>query len=152
MAWSALEQSLALHFATITMGGKGGADGNTFYIALESFDAVLTTRNKRQIFLTACRRRFEEPLIKQIDKLLEKVERVAARRNRVIHGRWRVSPDYPEALVYEKHIGSGELELYDVPGLQAIHAAIANMQTEVGHFFISAVMPQLGKTSRMDHF
>jgi hypothetical protein len=145
MAWSFLEQVLALHFASVVMGAKGGSDGNIYQIALEAFDANTTISQRKEMFLVAARRRFDEPVVEGLAKILGKTVDLARRRNRVIHGRWRVSPEHPKSLLYERRIGEGKLpEIYGPAQLSSILSAILKHYEEFNAFFFQELLPRLG--------
>ena len=153
MSWSFFEQVLALHFATLVMGGKGGADGRTYEIALESFDASQSVSQKRDLFLIAARRRFDEPTIAMLQTHLNKIVDLAVRRNRVIHGRWRLAPEYPNALLCDRRIGqpSTEPDVYDPARLDAVLAAILKAYDEFNRFCLAELFPLMSgmRTTRI---
>lgn len=148
MAWSYLEQVLALHFATVATGAKGGLDGYIYQIALESFDASKTMSNRKDLFLIAARRRFDESTVGQVDALLNTIGALAAKRNQVIHGRWRVAEEYPKALLYERRIGSSSTNpvVYDVARLNALLSAIVGVVDQLNLLFFNTLLPALGNS------
>jgi hypothetical protein len=137
-----------LHFASVVMGGKGGADGRIYNIALETFDATPSIAPKREVFLIAARRRFDEETIMELDKFLKKVTDLATRRNRVIHGRWRVAPEFPESLLCEHRIGepSTSPDLYDPARLNAVLSAILKLYDDFNHYCLSKLFPLMVNT------
>ncbi len=148
MTWSYIEQVLALHYSTLVMGAKGGTDAYIYQIALETFDAGTSISHKKELFLIAARRRFDKGTVERIDTVLSKIVSLATKRNAVIHGRWRVSPDYPDALLHERRIGlsSKSVDIYDQPRLISILSAMLKAQGQLDSLFFSVLLPLLGNS------
>jgi hypothetical protein len=145
MAWSSVEQTLALYFS-LFVNGMGGWSGVEHTIALEAFDSVDSFRQKQELLLVAARRRFNGELVDELDRLLKKrIWKAGTRRNSIIHGRWFISDRYPDALIHVKRIGSdmSDAKIYGPRELTVILESINAAHGELDALFRAKLQPEL---------
>lgn len=146
--WSGAESMLASHYAQLVVGAgyqsvpihPGG------WIAMESFDTIISFGQRTTMLMTAARRRglFTEDELDELADALSKLQK--ASKNRVIaaHGRWYICDTIPDALVWMS--GSGAIQdayVYDEPCLTALLQKIGERSLSLQMLFFKTFTPKL---------
>lgn len=100
--WSRMEAELAwyyqdLVFAKRTLGDAGES------IAAETFESIISLGGKRKVLLIAMKRRLGDKYEKRLSNLFHPVQNLYTERNEIVHGRWSLCDDFPEALIWTRY-------------------------------------------------
>jgi hypothetical protein len=128
--WSLLEASLASTYSFLACGPQpDSASTIDHWIAIESFETVITLTQKRAMLLGAAKRRgFRHEIIAKFGTLIRQAQDAYDERARPAHGRWILADDFPDSLVYVRNAGRfEEAQVYDLSDLQDILAKVTKI-------------------------
>lgn len=104
--WAALEEELILLFTYALMPVGPWADGTwsrapgPAAVAFRAWEAMDSLRPRLDFISRVGRTRLPDDLLKEFtSEVAKEIRSRAGERNRVVHGRWNVSPEYPEDLI-----------------------------------------------------
>jgi hypothetical protein len=145
--WSLLEASLAATYSFLACGPlPNGADSTTEHlIAIGSFESVITVTQKRAMLINAAERRgFAPEIIKQFSKLIREAQDAYEERARPAHGRWLLSDDFPDSVIYVRNAGKSEDALvYDLDDLHRILDSVSQAGYNLQRFYTVELLPKL---------
>jgi hypothetical protein len=146
-AWSAAESFLSNYYAELLFGPTmdnvpipPGA-----WIAMETFDTLVSFQQRRTMLLVAARRRqlFSDGEMKQLEGALKKLQEAHDDRIIAAHGRWYLCDDLPDALVWMKGAGSTDAWVYNEAVFSDKLARITQRSDELHRLFTNTFTPKL---------
>jgi hypothetical protein len=142
--WSQIEGSLALYYSRLLFADRRFRDSGEF-IAMECFEQVSAFKTKQTLLLIAARRRsFPKEIISEFYKKLDKLQKTAIVRNKIIHGRWGTVKTLPGKLIWENHIlGTPDARIYSNRDFVEIFTRMENESNELETFFAEKMAPHL---------
>lgn len=139
--WSLLEFLLANCFQTLVFGGDDTYDVSKT-IVFETFESLVTLGVKKAFLLQAAERRLDEKMLKKLDGIMTTVEGLQKRRNKIIHGYWRLPKDNTiEGFVWSNSL-FGDKELYTLGDLVGLRTDLHKLLVRL-HEFVLEVEPFL---------
>lgn len=131
--WSNLETIFANYFALFLFGFRDEEiqkEHGGERIALDVIENTPSFQAKRTLLLNAAFARFgeDDAACKKLQKELGRLDSVHRQRNNVVHGRWALSDDLPDALIWRGRISSHDFLIYEPGDFQELLEKIMKAQ------------------------
>jgi len=108
--WSLLEQELIFLYATLMGRYLPTFEGYSLPlhpVGLQIFDAIETNHTRMELLRKLANYVLDEsPLMAEVEaKTIPAIRQAAKKRNKLVHGNWGISGEYPDALIYSPVFG-----------------------------------------------
>jgi hypothetical protein len=147
--WSLAEYNLSLMYSDLVCGPTldGVPIGQGDWVAMETFDIVNHFGQRLKMLIAAAKRRgFDTPTVEQFSKLLKKMQDTGAKRIAAAHGRWVISDDFPDGLVWFRNAGAHcDALVYEYADFKESLDRITQAAVELQKFFSTILAPTLRK-------
>jgi hypothetical protein len=144
--WALVEASLATTYSMLGCGPQPSSGATTMHwIAMETFESVSTFPQKCTIILGAAERRgFSNKVVGRFKKLLNDAQELAKGRAEAAHGRWAISNDFPQSLIFFRNAGKhGSAQVYDIVDFQKILDDISGVGVRLEALYNESLLPKL---------
>jgi len=146
--WSNLELIFAHYFAFFLFGFRDEQvqknDGGE-RIAVDVVESTPSFQAKRTLLLNVAYARFgeDDAGCKKLKHELERLDSLHRQRNNVIHGRWSLCDDLPNALVWRGRISSHKFLVYEPSDFQELLEKIMKAEEAVNVHLRTEFNPRL---------
>lgn len=149
-AWSYVEATLSNQYAMLLFAKRSTQDGGE-WIAMEAFENITLFRQKRDMLMSAARaRQVSKDTLRRYGSALRDLQETALKRNNVVHGRWGTATDFPDDLIWQRHIldAPGALR-YTSDDFKEILDRILRELGELDALFTAEISPHLERLAKV---
>lgn len=149
--WSDAEKGLACTYGMIVTGQTADLGTHTELIgdiAAASFEAISAFSQKKEALAIAAAQRFDKQICDELARLVSDLWSVGQRRNKMIHGRWAISKDYPKAMIWSERWAYPDThkQVYYTHDFEQLVSDISEASRALATLFCEKMVPLLDAT------
>lgn len=124
-------------------GSRSIQDGGE-WIAMESLESIAPFQSKRNLLISAARRRVPKVQVDKLSKLLKDIQDLQERRNAIVHARWALDDKHNDKLVWMgRATDADKQKLYSEVDFLEVLTKIETAANSLLMFWATEMLPHL---------